>query len=101
MNFLIEHEYVILYFSGAFFSFFAMISYIKIGSSLVNGKNKLGTPEEFFDDFENDDLEALLESAFDTVETEDFVEPELSKKNSESLFSEKETGDVVGAGESR
>jgi hypothetical protein len=65
MNFLIEHQYVILYFSGAFFSFFAMISYIKFGNSFVGGKKKLDSPEDFFGDFDNDDLEALLDESFD------------------------------------
>jgi len=68
MNFLIEYQYVILYFSGAFFSFFAMISYIKFGNVYFGGKKKMGTPEDFFGDFDNDDLEALLDESFDVEE---------------------------------
>ena len=65
MSFLIEHQYVILYFSGAFFSFFAMLSYVKVGSVFVSGRRKMDNPEEFFEDFDNDDLEALLDESFD------------------------------------
>lgn len=72
MKFLIEHQYVILYFSGAFFSFFAMLSYVKVGNLLVGGRKKLSSPDEFFDDFDNDDLEALLDESFDVEETADF-----------------------------
>lgn len=68
MNFLIEHQYIILYFSGAFFSFFAMISYVKFGNSFIGGRKKLDSSEDFFGEFDNDDLEALLDESFDVDE---------------------------------
>jgi len=73
MSFLIQYQYVILYFSGAFFSFFAMISYVKFGNSFVGGKKKLDSPEDFFSDFDNEDLEALLDESFDTAEDSSFT----------------------------
>jgi len=92
MSYLIEHQYVILYFSGAFFSFFAMLSYVKIGSTLMGGKRKMGNHEDFFDDFDNDDLEALLDESFDPEEPKtptSSSSPESAQLPTSFLFTER------------
>ena len=82
MEFLIEHQYVVLYFSGAFFSFFAMLSYIKINKNYIGRQQKLESPEDFFNDFDNTDLEALLE---ESVDEEEISELKHSGSNAEVI----------------
>lgn len=92
MSFLIEHQYVVLYLSGACFSFFAMLSYVKVSPGVLSSGKALDNPESFFNDFESPDLDAILNGDF-----EDDDEP--SKDLSSDARSEEVTSIHSGRGE--
>ena len=65
MSFLIENQFVVLHLSGACFSFFAMLSYIRVVPMSLGKGLSLETPETFFNDFESPDLDAILNGDFE------------------------------------
>ena len=64
MNFILEHQYELLYSFGALFAFFSMLSYVvpaaeKVAKA-VRGETSMDSSDQFFDGFEGPDIESIM-----------------------------------------